>query len=505
MSAISVPAAASILSLVLVATALPAQTSVSDPSSSGMSKVRIVRLSEVRGEVQVDRGTGRGFEAAMQNLPIVESSHVRTGVGVAEIEFEDNSTLRLAPDTEVEFPMLERRASGATVTAARVLRGTVYASLIKTRTANNDFTLLFGPEKLPLQPDSHIRLEMNPTGARLAVLDGMVEVNGADGPTAVPRKRTITFAFAPNSQPEVSEVKKEVASNSLDSWDKQSADYHARVATMAAVGNAPYSYGLNDMNYYGSFTDQGGCGMMWRPYFTSAAWEPYANGTWAWYPGAGYSWVSPYPWGWTPYHYGSWSYCPGTGWGWMPGGVWNGLANVPGTTGTTFGTVGHFPHRPTEPPRVGQSTLVSVNLKPLISSEVSGQDSFLFRRDSAGLGIPREGLGGLRGFSENALRHGTASTPVYLTVASGAGTFSGAGRTTVSGLAPVAVHRGYAPAPAMPTGSGFSANSSSLSSQGASSTQSIISPGPVSSGGGIGGGHGGGAAPVGGGGGGHGH
>ena len=67
---------------------------------------------------------------------------------------------------------------------------------------------------------------------------------------------------------------------------------------------------------------------MWRPYFASAAWDPYSNGVWAWYQGAGYSWVSPYPWGWTPYHFGSWSYCSGAGWGWQPGGSWNGLNNV---------------------------------------------------------------------------------------------------------------------------------------------------------------------------------
>ena len=482
MSAISVPTVASILSLLLAASMLPAQTDISADSSAGMSKVRIVRLSEVRGTVQMDRGNGRGFEATMQNLPIVESSRVQTSIGVAEVEFEDNSTLRLAPDTEVEFPLLERRASGETVTAVRVLRGMAYVSLTKTQT--NEFTLLFGPEKLPLPPDSHIRLQMNATGASLAVLNGIVEVNGADGPIAVPRKRTITFAFAPNSQPD---VKKDIAAESLDSWDKQSADYHSRVATLSALGNAPYSYGTNDMSYYGSFADAGSCGSMWRPYFASAAWDPYANGTWAWYSGAGYSWVSPYPWGWTPYHYGSWSYCSGTGWGWVPGGAWNGLANGPVGTGSTLRTIGsvpRFPHRPTQPPRPTESTLVAVNLKPLVSSEVSSGGSFLFRRDSAGLGIPREGLGGLSGFSHSALRQGTASTPIYVTV-------GGASQTTARGIAPVMVHRGYAPAPASSSNSGF--GSATSSSPGVSSSQSTLSSAAVM------GSHTGGAAPAGGG------
>jgi hypothetical protein len=494
MSAISVPTVASILSLLLAATALPAQTDNSAEPSEGMSKVRIVRLSEMRGIVRVDRGSGRGFEAAMQNLPIVESSRVQTGIGVAEIEFEDNSTLRLTPDTEVEFPLLERRASGATVTAVRVLRGMAYVSLTKTQNASNDFTLLFGPEKMPLPPDSHLRLQMNATGADLAVLNGMLEVSGVDGPIAVPRRRTITFAFVSTSQPE---VKKDIAAESLDSWDKQSADYHARVATLAALGNAPYSYGLNDMSYYGSFMDSGSCGTMWQPYFASASWDPYANGTWAWYPGTGYSWVSPYPWGWMPYHYGSWSYCPGTGWGWVPGGAWNGLANVPAGTGSTFGSIGsrpHSPHRPTQPPQPGETTLVAVNSMPLVSSEVSSGGSFLFRRDSAGLGIPREGLGGLSGFSHIALHQGTASTPIFLTVGPGAGTVGGASQTAVRGFAPVMVHRGYASAAALSSDTGLGSATSSPPGQGVSSSQSALSSGGVT------GGHTGGAAPAGGGG-----
>ena len=71
-----------------------------------------------------------------------------------------------------------------------------------------------------------------------------------------------------------------------------------------------------------------GGGSFWQPYLVGSGWSPYANGVWAFYPGAGYSWVSPYPWGWLPYHSGSWSFLPGYGWGWQPGGPFNGLNNV---------------------------------------------------------------------------------------------------------------------------------------------------------------------------------
>jgi len=453
MSAIAGSAAATLLAIILTAPALPAQTIATASPSAGMSKVRIVRLSQVIGAVRMDRGVGRGFETAIQNLPVVESSRIRTEAGAAEIEFEDNSTLRVAPDSEVDFPELERTGSGMPVTEVRVVRGMAYFSLTKNR--DSEFTLEFGPgtkpEELRLPPSSHVRLQVDATGARLAVLGGTVQVSGADGPITVPRKRTVSFSFTQTNQPTIT---RNVAAESLDAWDRQSAEYHEQVAAVSAFGNAPASYGLNDLAYYGAFSDAGGCGMMWYPYFAGAAWYPYADGVWAWYGGTSYSWVSPYPWGWMPYHYGSWSYCPGNGWGWMPGGAWNGLGNVPAIS--SEGSVPRksplLPRPPAGPPRAGHPTLTLVMTRPLVASAIDQKGSFIFRRDSAGLGIPRQGLGKLRNFSRNTLRRGTASTPVYLSLDTDGGVRSeGARAARDSQLAPVTIHRGFAPAPVVPS------------------------------------------------------
>ena len=35
-----------------------------------------------------------------------------------------------------------------------------------------------------------------------------------------------------------------------------------------------------------------GYGMMWQPYLVGAGWDPFMNGAWTWYPGAGYAWIS---------------------------------------------------------------------------------------------------------------------------------------------------------------------------------------------------------------------
>jgi hypothetical protein len=436
MASIPAHAATAFLSVLLLATALSAHTTDTASSETGASKIRIVRLSEVKGAVRMDRAIGRGFEPAVANMPIVEKSRLRTDEGVAEVEFEDNSTLRLAPDSLVEFQQLERLATGATASTIHLLRGTAYVSLVKTR--GNTFQLLFSQQILALEPGGHIRLELNEAQANLAILDGTVRVDGPSGPEEIAKKKTVTFHLADQSQPT---VEKEITSAPYDAWDQTATGYHARTASLSALSSSPYTYGLNDMMYYGSFMDAGGCGTMWRPYFTSAAWDPFSNGSWAFYQGAGYSWVSPYPWGWTPYHYGSWSFCPGAGWGWQPGGGWNGLSNASSLIAS--GAPVHFHPPPGNAPRPGETTLTAVNLKPLVQSQVASAESFVFRKDSAGLGIPRDQLGKLDKFSRQTLERGTASTHIYLTSPEAISH----GRAINAGLGEVAVHRGYARSP----------------------------------------------------------
>ena len=82
------------------------------------SQARIVRLGDVQGDVQIDRNTGQGFEKAFLNLPITQGVKLRVGKDSrAAVEFEDGSTLRLTPDTVIDFPQLSLHDSGTKATA----------------------------------------------------------------------------------------------------------------------------------------------------------------------------------------------------------------------------------------------------------------------------------------------------------------------------------------------------------------------------------------------------
>jgi hypothetical protein len=445
--------------VLLLACAAQAQSTESTPNSTapGTSKVRIVRLSQVKGVVQIDRHIGRGFENAITNLPVVEQSQIRTGVGVAEVEFEDNSSLRIAPNSLVEFPRLEREGSGATASTVHVVQGTAYVSLVKQQDKKapvNNFELMFGTRTLSLDPATHVRLDLAGSQAKLAVFDGTVRTEGENGAATISKKKTATFQIFDKNEPTV--AKDIVANPVLDEWDHNEASYHANVSAFSRF-NSPYSYGLSDMQYYGSFVNAPGCGSMWRPYFATAGWDPYANGTWAWYGGSGYSWVSPYPWAWTPYHSGTWMNCGDAGWGWMPGRDWYGVNNVASLpSGTTGGSEGagpgriRAPHLPAHPPGPNQPTLIAANSKPVATSQIASPNSFVFRKDSAGLGVPRGTLGRLDKFSHQTATRGIAQTQIYSSVPQPGRAYgtanSGPGLTG-------SIHRGSPPPPSYSSGS----------------------------------------------------
>ncbi len=326
------------------------------------SHARIVRLSDVQGSVQMSHGAGEKLSRAFINLPLVEGSHIKTGPdGRAEVEFEDGSTLRLAPQTEVDFSRLSLADDGSKLNTAQLLSGMVYANVhadVHGKKGGNksgdEFILNFARDSVSVPDAAHFRLAIDGTNhATLAVFRGKCSAKLPSGQFDVPDKHSAAIQFSDDTvenetaQSDGSATNKTVAAkddlakNNLliaknyasqpsDEWDRQQSEYHDHNAstTTASKLGSPYVYGMSDLNYYGNFMNVPGYGNVWQPFLTGANWSPFQDGGWAFYPGAGYNWVSGYQWGWMPYHYGTWAFAPGYGWFWQPG-LWNSYATMP--------------------------------------------------------------------------------------------------------------------------------------------------------------------------------
>ena len=429
--------------------------------ASAESKARIVRLSEVRGTVQIDRTTGDGFSRAFLNLPVIEGAKLKTGKdGRAEVEFEDGSALRLAPDTEVGFTRLALGNSGQKLNTVQLISGTVYADLHPKKTYDKDksgdqFQLNFARESVAVPESAHFRLQLAEATATLAVFKGKVNATAPAGQFDVAEKHTATIDLAKdnlandslaNDDPAKKNgflIAKNYEPEPSDAWDRQQTDYHDRYASTAGSSiSSPYAYGMSDLNYYGSFMSVPGYGNVWQPYFAGANWSPYQDGGWAFYPGFGYMWVSGYPWGWMPYTYGNWAFAPGFGWVWQPG-YWDSWYGFPRVVNPPVRT--RVPTAPT----TGQRTVMVG--QGLAANPASGAPSRLtINPDSAGYGVPR---GSVKHLDHVAKTMAQTSRPVVVaTVRSPTATATGfgAGPTSMRGGASARTPMGAPPRSAAP-------------------------------------------------------
>jgi len=309
------------------------------------SHARIVRLSYVDGDVDLDKGDGHGFNAAYMNMPISHGWRLWARDGQAEAEFEDGSSIRLTPDTLIVFSELSLGSDGGRKTAVELQQGTAYFDI--RHRDQDSFHIVAGRDQVELSKAAHFRISTDKSQVELAVLAGEVQVsNGSATEVAVRKGETIRLDDDDASRYYLS---KSIEAENYDNWDKERVKNHDEVVSSSALSGTNNSlvYGLSDLSSYGDSFYVPGYGYMWRPASASLGWDPFADGYWLSYPGSGYVFVSSYPWGWAPYRYGSWHFVNGRGWCWAPGHHWNSWHSVP--------PVHNLPpnyHHP-EPPRHG--------------------------------------------------------------------------------------------------------------------------------------------------------
>jgi hypothetical protein len=388
------------------------------------SQARIVRLSDVQGGVQINKNAGFGFENAFLNLPVTQGTQLRTqSNGRAEVEFEDGSTLRIAPNTTVEFNTLGLNDDGKRISEVSLAEGRAYVNWLGK--SNDEFALKFSQEKIALSHAAHFRVSASPNTLEVASFKNDLEVESPSGNVKVDKKKMVAFDSNQSDQPTAA---KNIKEDTYDEWDKQSVSYHDEYARN---NSTPYGYGYSDLNYYGSFTTLPGFGRMWQPYFSGIGWNPFMDGAWAFYPGMGYTWASAYPWGWMPYYYGNWAYAPGFGWGWQPGG-WSGWHG-----GLHYAGAAPPVQIPVEPKGtlstviVGKGGPILTHAAPMHTAITSG---------SAGLGIERGSLSSMRELNKQVAKRGSVAlqSPPQFAASSARGRFGDSGERPPGGS--VAAH-----------------------------------------------------------------
>ena len=133
-------------------------------------------------------------------------------------------------------------------------------------------------------------------GQRLALRAG--EVGEIDGSLDVPRMR-IVRSEPPRPAPYWAARDREI-------------DYTPPAQYLSASVT-----GYEDLNAYGSWSNDSQYGHVWSPRSVPADWQPYRTGHWSYVRPWGWTWIDDQPWGYAPYHYGRWANSNGR-WVWVP-------------------------------------------------------------------------------------------------------------------------------------------------------------------------------------------
>lgn len=144
--------------------------------SAAQSRVRIVVLNLVEHGVEVQLPAG-SWTAAARNAPVVEGESIRTqSGGVAEVQLECGSALRLTPGSELAFPRLVLSAQGIPATTVALNAGEAFFSMQKGDSP--DFRIQLPGAILSL-PHGAARLRLNVSAnapASFEVLHGRVQL-----------------------------------------------------------------------------------------------------------------------------------------------------------------------------------------------------------------------------------------------------------------------------------------------------------------------------------------
>ncbi len=292
--------------------------------------VRMVRLSLVQGDVQIDRNSGDGWEQAIVNMPVISGARIYAAENSkAELEFEDGSNVRLVGPAQISLVELSSTPAGAPVNAVQVDSGIIY---VNARLHDHEEFRIsaYSGESFKITKPSHLRFTVNDQTASLAMTDGEAVAQNASGNGTIRSGETYNYILG---QPASAARLESVPPQPDDSWNQQRESYNDQNAAPGAQypGGEAYAPGQADLDYYGNYSDIPGYGESWQPNGVGPDWSPFDYGAWCNYPW-GWTFVSAYPWGWSPFFYGNWFFLNGRGWFWHPG-----HGHGPGSHGPGFG------------------------------------------------------------------------------------------------------------------------------------------------------------------------
>jgi hypothetical protein len=297
---------------VLTAVAPTAQAADAPTPEQVASDQTPPRLSFVDGQVSFWRPGAQDWAQAQVNTPLAPGDQLSTGSpGTLELQIGVHAFVRGRVNTQIGLENQEPDFLQFKVTAGSAafdLRGLEPGQMVEVDTPNAAFTI---------EHPGYYRVEV--AGERTSFITrrtGRATVIPASG-EAVGIAPSEEVVIEGTASPQVASY----VAPKFDDWDKWNyARTNALLDAVSARHVSPGTYGVSDLDRYGSWRVVPEYGSVWVPTAVQPGWAPYSTGSWTQDPSYGWTWVDTAPWGWAPYHYGRWVSVGGF-WAWAPGPV----------------------------------------------------------------------------------------------------------------------------------------------------------------------------------------
>jgi len=266
---------------------------------------RVGRLAFTQGQVSVYQDPELGWDKAYVNTPVTSENSVWTDRGARAEVRVGGIAVRLDGETQLDVSRLDDDDFDA-----GVARGSINVR-VRYKQSNDHITLNTAQALFILDGDGRYRLDVDEDReqARLTVFSGHAQMESSQGRIPVEAGRMIIVS---GGQYGVEQARVEEFDRWADARDRQWIDSNTRNYVSSDMT------GYEELDRYGSWSQDADYGSVWYPTQVSAGWAPYRYGHWTYVRPWGWTWIDDAAWGYAPSHYGRWVQVRNR-WAWAPG------------------------------------------------------------------------------------------------------------------------------------------------------------------------------------------
>ncbi len=280
---------------------------------------RVGRVAATEGQVTLYAGADPQANPALLNWPVTGANRIVTAPGAsAEIRI-GASAIRLDGDSELEVVDLDDNQLHLFLNY-----GTVAARIGADTLAGFELSTTRARATLRQPGQLRVDTERAPGLTVVGVLAGVAQVDGGGA----------SLTVEAGNRADIGDAGVRTGQLARDAFDNWPAPQNAAAPALRYL--SADTTGYEELDRYGSWSEDGDYGPVWQPRALPSGWAPYSDGRWTWVEPWGWTWVDNAPWGYAPSHYGRWVLL-GQRWSWSPGVVRTRQAWAPALVGWVGG------------------------------------------------------------------------------------------------------------------------------------------------------------------------